>query len=99
MKFGLVLIQKETIQEECDVCLEAKNLFVKSPNCSHWLCRTCFSKIYFEPNCCGGDHEATLTDNDDIEVEEEYESDEEEEWRGSCPLCRSRPQQPWKMHL
>jgi hypothetical protein len=44
-KYGKDLIFKRG-KEECTICLEEKDLWIKMPNCDHYFCLLCFRRLH-----------------------------------------------------
>lgn len=64
------IITKE--KEECAICFEETDKMAKFPQCSHYVCISCYKRIYFGKN----------------HGQENVEEDEENIIINSCPMCR-----------
>jgi len=106
MTFGVNLdFLEET--KSCDICCETKTLFIRFPQCSHYVCTSCFRTIYpHSTGTSGADPHKIHTREEDEEkniitkdreddIDEEEDEDDILDVCYKCPFCRRQWKQPW----
>lgn len=103
--FGGILQNKHIEnKEECCICLEEFNNFIKLEQCTHYLCTNCFRKhnkwnkikeneIKVIENY-NKDKDSNIINKED-EYEEKYDEEEDGNDKIKCPMCRRENISKW----
>jgi hypothetical protein len=93
----------EEINDNCPICLENKNMFVKHPACNlHRICNSCFKETFFdkeviyptEPQCYSTF--SNFLNENEIDIEGDIDSNNHRE--GYNCYCNS-PKEDWPLNI